>query len=238
MASQTGANVEDAQQALVKLSQATQSVEGIKAFQQIGLEWAKVRDLKPEELFEQVALALGKVGDQNLKNAIAMDLFGKAGVRLIPMVNGYKTLNAEAAKNITFTKEQIAAADAFGDSMARINQSLMSITVGSGFLEWIADVADRLDATIKLLQRAPGRGESGTGKADIADEVMGGMSRKWWVKYNPGLAIQSAAIRAFTSANGTSLRMNTTNEEIVAAIDEHRKVSAEMGKNLGVYQGK
>ena len=118
------------------------------------------------------AKALAQEANETKRAALAHDIWGRSASALLPMVREFEDLARQAADAIIFTPEQIAAAEKFKDEMTKLNMTLKQIAISSGFVEWLADVADRLNATIKLLQRAPQEGEVGTGRKQLTRELV------------------------------------------------------------------
>jgi len=83
-------------------------------------------------LIEEVSEALSKMEDGAQKSALAQDLFGKSGAKLIPLLNGgrqgLQEFSEEARKlNKVFTAEQGAAAERFNDNLDRLKDSITGI---------------------------------------------------------------------------------------------------------------
>ena len=86
-----------------------------------------------EQVFADVADRLSRMEDGALKTSIAMQLFGKSGAELIPLLNGGKAglaaMAAEADRlGITMSGKTAAAAEAFNDTLTRIGAVLQGVT--------------------------------------------------------------------------------------------------------------
>jgi hypothetical protein len=92
-----------------------------KALADIGIELEEFRKLDPATQMDTVAKALAGVEDGADKTAIAVALYGKAGAELLPFL---KELGNQSGTQIKLTKEQIAAADEYADSQARLTGEL------------------------------------------------------------------------------------------------------------------
>lgn len=91
-AEQSGTSIDTVVIAVKNLNNALVSAgEGsattIKAFERIGLKLSDIKGLSPEDQFIKVATALSKVTDQSIKSATAVDLFGKSGTDLLPLLS-------------------------------------------------------------------------------------------------------------------------------------------------------
>jgi hypothetical protein len=122
-ADQTGASLEDVEVGLKKMAKAIFEAEtGSKAAKQslasIGLTIADLRGLSPEAQFRKIAAGLSSISDPSARAAVAMELLGKSGTKLIPMLADLNELTEHyQSLNATFSAEDIARADQFGDTL-------------------------------------------------------------------------------------------------------------------------
>lgn len=191
MAEISGSSLESVDKAIKGLVTATAEANvGLKTytrlFDDLNVDYKELAKLSPEKQFEVVAKELGKLTDKSKQVYLATKLFGRAGRELIPMLTDYNSLASEAEGHILFKPEDVAAAEAFKDSMTRLGISLSRVVVDSGFLPWLADVADRLDKTIGLSKQ-------------IADVEAGGG------KVSPGRLLFSELATSKTGGIGTQL---------------------------------
>jgi hypothetical protein len=82
----------------------------------------------------KLADAFQKLQDGPQKTALAMDIFGKAGAKLIPMLNngreGIKQLKEEAARlGIVLSTEGAEAAARFNDNVDRVQKSITAVSM-------------------------------------------------------------------------------------------------------------
>lgn len=80
-----------------------------------------------DTLFEEVADRLSKMEDGSEKTAIAMDLFGRSGANLIPLLNegrdGLREMREEVEKlGISISEDAAKNAEAFNDNMTRLQR--------------------------------------------------------------------------------------------------------------------
>lgn len=114
------------------------------ALKAIGLEMDEFKRLTPVAQIDAVAQALAGFEDGAGKTAVAVQLFGKSGADLIPMLND---LAEEGGRQITLTGQQIAAADEYSKSTARLRsevQTLVAVTA--------ADAAPVLTQMVQILR--------------------------------------------------------------------------------------
>ena len=123
-ARQTGAEIEDVEMAIRKSQKAiAEAASGSKtaadALGQIGLSVSQLQGLEPDAQFLAIAKGLATVSDRSKQTAVAMNLFGKSGTKLIPMVNDMDALTARAKElgimSTADSKAAVAMRNAFGD---------------------------------------------------------------------------------------------------------------------------
>lgn len=137
-----GASTEEFQNAIVKFSNAVgEAAAGTKAqkdaFEALGISIKDANgNIRPTiDLFRDVADRFSQTADGAGKLAIAQDLLGRAGSRLIPVLNqGSDALNKYQA---TFSNEFIEAAGQFNDEIDKltINFQRLASTNLTGFLQ-------------------------------------------------------------------------------------------------------
>lgn len=110
----------------------------IRAFDRIGLSAEELMKLSPEEQFWAIAEAISKLENQAIKAATAVDIFGRAGTMLIPMLD-MTTEELAAARQeahdlgLVFDAEAAAAAEKFQDALLSLKGSM------TGIMHTIAD---------------------------------------------------------------------------------------------------
>lgn len=129
-AEQSGSGLEDVEKGMRKLADVTtEAGRGGKtaalSLDRIGLSAAKLEGLSPEQRLLAVAEGLSKVEDPAERSSLAMDLLGKSGANLLPMMEdgagGIQKLMTEADKlGLTLTGDQAAAAAGFDDAWAQL----------------------------------------------------------------------------------------------------------------------
>lgn len=106
----------------------------------LGLNYAQLKGMKPEEQFTTIGFALADISDATERAALAQQFFGRAGTSLLPMLSegraGFQAMADEAKRlGLIMDAESVAAADKLGDEMDKLRASLK----GLGF-----DVAEAL----------------------------------------------------------------------------------------------
>lgn len=143
----------------------TGSQTAIDSFTQLGMDFKSIQALKPEDQFLAIAGALSRITDPTKKQALAMEIWGRSGTELIPMLDDMTLLMAEAEKRgMIFSPEDAARAEAFNDAMTQVKTSMQSI-----FIEVVPPLIDALKPVIESI-------------SNIATQV------RDWIKENPELA--------------------------------------------------
>jgi TP901 family phage tail tape measure protein len=129
----------------------------------LGLDINKLRGMRPEDQFTVLATAIGKIPDQGQRAAMAVQVFGKSGAELLPMLTaaegGVEGLRAKARElGVTLTDEDAAALDDLGDALDGAKAQLVALAVQIGvalagpltnFLTWAQGAIANVIAFIK-----------------------------------------------------------------------------------------
>jgi hypothetical protein len=165
-ATQSGVKMEQLDTGLTKFSQkmgeaAEGSKEMVEALTKLGVKNLDVAgNLRPtEDLLVDVAKAITAIDDPARRSAAAVDFFGKAGTRMLPVLaeiaNGMDALGQKAdAAGAIIDAKTIKILDDAADSMARMAQVVTaSLAVGLGklitIIEGVALAFSRLASSIK-----------------------------------------------------------------------------------------
>lgn len=102
-------------------------------------------------LFEAIAEELSKLPDGAQKTGIAMDLLGKSGAKLIPLINGgadgLARAREEAEKfGLIVSEEAAEAAGKFNDNLARLQAASKGVTVeiGNQMLPALTEISEAM----------------------------------------------------------------------------------------------
>lgn len=190
------------------LSSATEESKGTgRAVQALGLNLEAFRALKPEEQMMSVAHAMGEFQDGASKSAIAMDLYGKEGAKLLPFLKDLADVSDLQAK---VTTEQAAAADNLSDNWTRLTTS------GDAWKKTLANaMIPALDIAVQsVLELVNGTGGLKAQVKALADD---GSIRQWTLDAVTGVSyvvdVVEVAWRAFKSLG---LSMGSVAAAIVA----------------------
>ena len=122
----------------------------------IGVTIEQLAGLSPEEQFEKVADGIARIQDPSLRAAAAMDIFGRSGTMLLPLLEngaaGIQALRKQAQDlGLTISTEDAEAAATLTDSLnilwRVVKQGVFSI--GAALAPALSDVAKLLASTIK-----------------------------------------------------------------------------------------
>lgn len=190
------------------LSSATEESKGTgRAVQALGLDLEAFRALKPEDQMMTVAHAMGEFQDGASKSAIAMDLYGKEGAKLLPFLKDLADVSDLQAKVST---EQAAAADNLSDNWTRLTTS------GDAWKKTLANaMIPALDIAVQsVLELVNGTGGLKAQVKALADD---GSIRQWTLDAVTGVSyvvdVVEVAWRAFKSLG---LSMGSVAAAIVA----------------------
>lgn len=217
MSGATLGDVETSVRAMQKaLAKGGEEAEHAKnAWSELGVNLGELRDMSPEQQFMTLADAISKIEDPSKRAALAMQVWGKSGTQLLPMLtDGKAGLDALFAQNRQtrgiFTAADAEAASALGDSIDLLEMQFKAVltTIGSaiagpltefaaatapiikGIMDW-AKENQQIVATVALVAG----GLVGLGSAAAA--VGGAM-----VALGPVVGIVSSALGALVSWPG------------------------------------
>jgi hypothetical protein len=164
-ASMTGASLEDVEKGIRKMQQniadaASGSKSAAKALAALGLSAAELAGLSPEQQMQKIADGLARIQDPAMRTAAAMDIFGKSGTSLLPMMADGSAGMAAYAKEaerlgLVMSTEDASAADALGDATDRMRGTLRGLTlqIGAALAPAVTDLANRITACIATVSK-------------------------------------------------------------------------------------
>jgi hypothetical protein len=220
-AGQSGADMETLEGGLRRMQKliveaAGGSAEARQALQRLGLTVADLKALSPDEQFKLIADKLSAIENPTLRAALAMDIFGKSGTRLLPLLSGgakgIEELQEQArALGLTISTEDAQAAEAFGDAIDTLWKVLKKavFTIGSALAPSLKDLAEWITRTVK----------------NISD----------WIGQNKDLVVTIFQIAAAVLAGGLALiALGAAFSAIGAAIGAVVTIISGIGTAIGV----
>jgi hypothetical protein len=119
------------QRAIVEAGQGAEAPAA--ALAKLGLSAAQLAGQSPDKQLAMIGARLTAIEDPGEKAAAAMELFGKSGTSLLPMLKDMDALQAEFRdKGLGMSAEDVAAAEAYGDALSTLTKSFQSVVVAVG----------------------------------------------------------------------------------------------------------
>ena len=165
---------------------ATGSDGAAEALAHLGLSAAELQSMSVDQQFEAIADALAGIEDPAIRTMRAMEVFGKGGASLMPLMTtgaaGIRALREEARKlGLQVSNSDAAAATLYGDTLANLWSVIKDVSFELG-----AALAPALTSIIKT----------------ITPLVVGVAE---WVSKNRQLVVWVAAVAAGVGAAGAAL---------------------------------
>jgi hypothetical protein len=164
-AQQSGTSMEAVEKGMRKLGQtATAAADGSQsakdALAAVGLTAAKLKGLTPDQQLRTVAEMLSKITDPGKRAARAMDILGKSGAELLPMMNdgaqGITDMMKKADElGLVMSGDQAKSAAAFGDAWDETKATLSAITtqIGGALAPALTDLLGKATPMIAMVSK-------------------------------------------------------------------------------------
>jgi hypothetical protein len=172
-ARQSGAEIEDVSRAIVKMNDnlAEGNKSTVSALKSAGLSFQDIRAMKPEDAFRAIADAIGRIPDPMRQTQVAMELFGKAGAELLPMIrdgalqaaDAIDVMSDETARKLEAAKQSW---ENFWNRMTIVGAGAIVKIMG----EWDKLVAD-FTRGVTFLYRLATQGPAGAIMLGTADHI-------------------------------------------------------------------
>jgi hypothetical protein len=190
-AGQTGSSMEEVEASIRKMQDslvkaAAGSKAETEALNELGLSLTDLQGLSPDQQFERIGEALGAIPDPAKRTALAMDLLGKSGTKILPMATQMAQLRAAARSlGLVMDKDTVEAADKLGDTLDTVSAQIKaaSMALAAQLLPQVQAAATwftgLLGGTIKLIKENQGLAYSivgiaaGLGAAGVAVTAFG-----------------------------------------------------------------
>jgi len=155
-AEQSGADLETLEKGVRTMQRAVNDLgrglsTQVDAFGDLGLAIEDLDGLSPEEQFKRIAESLSRVKDASKRAAIAQQIFGRAGTRLLPLMQdgaaGIEALQMEARRlGLTISTETAKDAAELTDAMNIVRRvmKITAITIGSALAPALKSLADHV----------------------------------------------------------------------------------------------
>lgn len=129
-ADQSETDMETLEKAIVKMTIAIENLkkgskEAASVFNELGLSARDFVGKKPDEQLQLIAERLRDVGDVGKRTRLALEIFGKSGSRLLPLITNLKRLREEArAEGLVPSDEAIKSAGDIDTAMKKVRAAI------------------------------------------------------------------------------------------------------------------
>lgn len=134
---------------------ATGGKGAVELLAEIGIKLEDIQSLNPAEQFRMIADRIGAVNDPAKRTALALEMFGKSGQKLVPLLSagraGIMALEKEAESlGIVLSTEAVAAAQEFDDASKKMWVTLkaVGVQIGAAVIPALTDYANGVTAAI------------------------------------------------------------------------------------------
>lgn len=128
----------------------------VRSFEELGLSVEDLERMSPEDVFWEIAYAIGRIEDPTKKAAYAMEIFGRAGTDLLPMLamtreEMEREKQAAHDLGLVFTEEAAAKCEEFKDSTERLKGALTGLSneIASTVMPQLTELAETLTEDLK-----------------------------------------------------------------------------------------
>jgi hypothetical protein len=118
-----------------------------RSLDKIGLSAQSLKGLSTDEQFDLIAKSLAKIEDPTKKAAVAMEIFGRSGTALVPMLDNIDALKQEAKDlGLVIDGNQAEQAAELTDAINRVRRAIgaVAFNIGSALAESLTKVAKKL----------------------------------------------------------------------------------------------
>lgn len=142
----------------------------------LGLTLADLQGLSPEKQFEKLGDAVAAVPDPAKRAALAMEVFGKSGTKLLPLLTEGVRKGREMAKalGVTFTTNDAKRANAFNTALGSLLQVVEAVTIhiGSALADEVKGFIEKVtEGAVKIINFVKANKEMIVAVAKIAGVV-------------------------------------------------------------------
>ncbi|MCY3019527.1 MAG: hypothetical protein NTW87_10935 [Planctomycetota bacterium] len=186
-ASLSGSSLEDMEGSVRKMQASIVkagdgSKQATEAFARLGLGVRQLQGLSPEDQFALIAQRLMEIKDPTDRAATAMQIFGRSGTALLPMMKDLPALREEARKlGLVWSTEDAKAAGVLSDAMTSLWASLKRIvtTIGAALAPFVLQLVKDFQKVATAVQQ--------------------------WLSRNRGLVVSALKLGVILAAAGAAL---------------------------------
>jgi len=142
-----------------------------EVFEKLGIDFQKFQSLAPEEQFKVLAKAVSGIEDPAEKARIAVELFGKAGAEMLPMLNSdFAALQERLEKlGVILSADQTSAIEEMNDALTLVQATFDGI-IGQVTANLAPIVTAMAEDLLTFIEGYQGLGD-GTGGTALADSI-------------------------------------------------------------------
>jgi len=153
----------------------------VRMFTDLGLNFKELQSMSPDEQFDAVAKAIAKIEDPTERAGKAIALLGRAGQKLLPMLNkgaeGLEAMKKEAERlGLIVDADQAKSAAKLADEFTRITAQLKVMLINTVPFDLIRS---GLASLTKALNDFRSSDHFGTMKKSISDFVRSAIDKIW-----------------------------------------------------------
>lgn len=183
----SGSSIEDLEKGVRTMQKRILDLErglstSVDAFTDLGVSLDDVKDKTPEAQLNILMEALAGVNGASRRAALAQDIFGRAGTKMLPMlsdgVEGLRAMKGEADKlGILVTADQAKAAADFTDEVQRLKSAIFGLFITAvGFGDMNRGLKDLTGRVIEFRKSAQFR-DVVAGFSDMVKKIVNGTIR-------------------------------------------------------------
>jgi len=142
-----------------------------EVFEKLGIDFQNFQSLAPEEQFKVLAKAVSGIQDPAEKARIAVELFGKAGAEMLPMLNAdFVALQERLEKlGVILSADQTSAIEEMNDALTLVQATFDGI-IGQVTANLAPIVTAMAEDLLTFIEGYQGLGD-GTGGTALADSI-------------------------------------------------------------------
>ncbi|MCC7408664.1 MAG: hypothetical protein IT442_11380 [Phycisphaeraceae bacterium] len=187
----SGMSMEDLETSLRKMQKtlveaASGSAGAVDALAKLGLTAEDLQGLSPDEQLKRIADRLASIRDPALRAALAMEVFGKTGTKLLPLMQdgaaGIEALQRQARElGLTISTQDAKAAEQFADTLEILWKVLKQnvFVIGSALVPLLSKVAEV-----------------------VTNAAVGAAA---WIRQNKGLVVSAFAVAVGITTAGAAM---------------------------------
>lgn len=135
-------------------------------FARLGIDFRDLKKLAPDQLLQLLSRRIMQIRDENGRTTAAVEIFGEKGMKTVEILaGGLERLRTEMANSgRLFDEQAISDAEAFNDSLTKLNRSFKSLaaSIGAiGAMKWVADAAEWTSRLPGMISQGKKEGASG-----------------------------------------------------------------------------